>query len=399
MIIAGESSGEMYGAFLAGELLKRDPLIVIKGVGGQRMRSAGVDIISGFSASFGLVEALRTIGEIKKTFMAVVSCLREFKPHVLVLIDYPDFNLRCASEAKKLGIRTLYYVSPQVWAWRKGRVKTISSLADRMAVVLPFEEEVYKGSGLPCEFVGHPLLDEIREKVSGAGFRMEDIGSEALKARMRKELGLKPDGRLVVLMPGSRHHEVGRLLPFIKESARELRTRYPDLGFAVPIAPNLDGESLSLIKDAAADIQADITVDSIKTLLAADAATIASGTSTLQAAVLKVPMVVVYRLSAFTYFMGRLIIKVKYMSLANLLLESSVEGESGLRVKELLQDDVIAGNIFAEISRLLDDPEYRSAMLDQFDGIGRLFSDKNASARAADMVLELAGQDVTRPIG
>src|SRR5574340_1745168 len=191
MIVAGEASGELYGALLSPALKMRRPDIRIIGVGGERMKQAGVELISGIASAFGIAEEVYTLRTIKKTFAEAVNALRTHKPDVLVLIDYPDFNLKLAEEARKNNIKVLYYVSPQVWAWRKKRVTKIARLVNRMAVVLPFEEEIYKEVGLPCEFVGHPVYDEIRSL-------------PADKAALKAELGLEKARPLLSLLPGDR---------------------------------------------------------------------------------------------------------------------------------------------------------------------------------------------------
>ena len=175
MIIAGESSGELYGSLLARELKQRDPDMHIIGVGGQRMQEAGVELISAISDAFGLVEAVASLQKIKETYKRVVAAMKEQSPQVLVLIDYPDFNLKVAGKAKSLGIPILYYVSPQVWAWRKGRVKKIAKLVNRMAVILPFEEKLYRDAGVPCEFVGHPIMEEIETVLKSAVISQQSL--------------------------------------------------------------------------------------------------------------------------------------------------------------------------------------------------------------------------------
>jgi len=169
MIVTGESSGELYGSLLAKALKSKWPDLHIIGVGGERMIEAGVELISRTSDAFGLVEAVSAYRRVKATFDKTVNIMKKVMPDVLVLIDYPDFNLKVAKVAKLLGIKILYYVSPQVWAWRKGRIKKIVSLVDRMAVILPFEEEIYKSAGVPCEFVGHPILEEIESVLQSSG--------------------------------------------------------------------------------------------------------------------------------------------------------------------------------------------------------------------------------------
>lgn len=387
MIVAGESSGELYGAFLATGIRALLPDVRITGIGGDRMAAAGVELITRISSTFGLVEAIRTYRKIRHTFRKAVETLSSFQPQVLVLIDYPDFNLKLAAEAKKKGVKVFYYVSPQVWAWRRGRIYTISKLVDKMAVILPFEEELYKETGLSCEFVGHPVMDEIRQMVGQEGFGLEDVGSDDLKKRMKQKLGLDPAKPLLTLMPGSRRHEISRLLPMLSKVVSEMQRKHPEYQYVVPVAPNID----KTLFDGAALPESCRLVQqsSIEALAASDAAVIASGTSTLQAALLGAPMVVVYKLSAFTYFVGKLLVKVKYIGLVNLLLEKSVEGETGLRILELLQDEASVENVLAELSKIIDKRAYRDEMLAQLDGVRKLYAGRRASERVADMVTEL----------
>lgn len=412
MIISGESSGELYGAFLAKALKQRNPMVDITGVGGDRMQAAGVKLISGISSAFGITEALKSYREIRETFKRVIAALKSFNPQVLVLIDYPDFNIRVAKEAKKLGIKILYYVSPQVWAWRKGRVKVIGRLIDKMAVILPFEEAIYRNADIPCEFVGHPILDEIKEVLEevnsikkrlsnevnsqGSEVRSSEIASHKIKYKIREDIGLMPDKPVMILMPGSRRHEIERLMPVMVEVITAMHRLYPNYQFVIPVAPNLDISNIHLLNRGFEGCHV-VKGQSIKALLASDIAVIASGTSTLQAAILGIPTVVVYKLSRLTYFLGKLIVKVKYISLVNILLDyisdqpSSANGKENLRIKELLQEDANKDNIMTELCRIIDDPEYRDEMASQLKNLLPLFASKEASARVAEMAKELAG--------
>lgn len=389
MIISGESSGELYGAFLAKALIAENPSINIAGVGGEKMRSAGVRLVAGISSSFGITEAVKTYIELRETFKKVISTLKSFKPEVLVLIDYPDFNIKVAKKAKEFGIKVLYYVSPQVWAWREGRVDVIGRFIDRMALILPFEEEIYKNAGIPCEFVGHPIMDEIREVINEYG---ADLRSADIKAKVKEELGLTPDKPVITLMPGSRMHEIKKLIPVMADVIMTLKERYPDYQFAVPVAPNLSSKALSIINEelkTVSDRSLIITRNSIKTLLSSDIAVIASGTSALQAAFIGVPMVVVYKLSPLTYFIGRLIVKVRHISLANVLLDKSVKDDSGLRIKELLQDNADKYNIIEELTEIMKNTRYREEIAAQLNKVRDMFLNKQASLRVAEMVERL----------
>jgi len=372
MIVAGETSGELYGALLAASLKKRRPGIRIIGVGGERMQQAGVEIISGIASAFGLAEAVSSVQTIKKTFGKAVSALQLHKPDLLVLIDYPDFNLKLARKARKNHIKVLYYVSPQVWAWRKKRVAKIAGLVDQMAVVLPFEEEIYKTVGLPCEFVGHPVYDEIR-----------NLPTE--KDELKSGLGLEQGRPLLSLLPGSRPHELERLLPLMLDVVRGFKKEHEQYQFCMPFAPNTDMEKyrtiLRLFREEGVAINKG---ESLKTLAASEVAVIASGTATLQAALLGVPLVVVYKLFPLTYWVGRMIVKVKHVSLVNILSDREI-------VKELLQSQATAGNTLHELRKILSSESHKKSMTDAYARIRDMFSAQNASERVADMVEEMAG--------
>jgi lipid-A-disaccharide synthase len=343
--------------------------------------------MSRISSSFGIVEVIRTYRALKNTFRKAVEALTTFRPQVLVLIDYPDFNLRLAAEAKKRGVKVLYYVSPQVWAWRKSRIHTISRIVDKMAVILPFEEDVYRETGLSCEFVGHPVMDEIREIFGCEGFELKDIGSPDLKARMKRKIGVDIARPVLTIMPGSRRHEILRLLPVLSQSVSALQKKYPAYQYVIPVAPNIDK---SLFEGSPLPGECRLIQGmSIEALSASDGAVIASGTSTLQAAILGVPMAVIYKLSPVTYFIGRLIVKVNHISLVNLLLEKSVGDETGLRVKELLQREASTENILVEMSRIMDNRSYRDEMLSQLAKVRALYIERSASARVVEMIGEL----------
>ena len=373
MIVAGETSGELYGGLLASALRKRRPDIRIIGVGGERMQQAGVELISGIASAFGLAEAVSSVRTIKQTFSKAVNALQTVNPDLLVLIDYPDFNLKLAAEARKNNIKVLYYVSPQVWAWRKKRVPQIARLVDRMAVVLPFEEEIYKSSGLACEFVGHPVYDEIKNL---------PVNKDLLKSA----LGLENGRPLLSLLPGSRPHELQRLLPLMLEVVREFKKEHETYQFCMPFAPNTDIEKyrtmVQLLEGEGVTINKG---ESLKTLAASDLAVVASGTATLQAALLNVPLVVVYKVFPLTYFLGRMIVRgVKHISLVNILSDREV-------VKELFQKDATVGQILQELKKILSDEYHKKNMLDAYDRIRDIYSSRNASARVADMVEEMAG--------
>jgi lipid-A-disaccharide synthase len=390
MIITGESSGELYGSLLARELKKRRHDIHITGVGGERMAAAGVELISRIAGAFGLLEAVSAFGKIRKTFSMTVQALKESRPQVVVLIDYPDFNLKVAAAAKSLGIRVLYYVSPQVWAWRKGRVKKIARLVDRMAVLLPFEQEIYRNTGLPCEFVGHPILEEIEAVFEENGLPVLE-STHASRAHFRAVLGFDPEKPLLALLPGSRPSELNRHFPLITDAVREFKSdagRNPkeDYQFCVPLAPNTDQRKYHTHLEA---LRCEGVVmkegESIRVLSASDMAVVASGTATLQSAFLEVPMVVIYKLSALSYQLGRRILDVKYISLVNILSGEEV-------VKELIQDMANPRDVVRELKNIMSDTVHRETMLRHYKKLKEPFMDRTASRRVADIVMELAGE-------
>jgi len=378
MIISGESSGELYGALLANALKSKWPDVRIIGIGGQRMSEAGVELVSRISDAFGIIEAVASLRKLKTAYNNAVEALGKFRPDVLVLIDYPDFNLKVAKKAKALGIKVLYYVSPQVWAWRKGRVSKIAGLVNRMAVLLPFEEKIYKDAGLKCDFVGHPILEEI-----------QGVLAKGNKAEFKTALSLDPDKHLLSLLPGSRPHELKKLLPLMIEVVRQFRSD-PEIlkgnreyQFCMPLAPNTDEQKyhgfLETLKKEGVAIKKG---ESVKALAASDMAVVASGTATLQTAFLEVPMVVVYKMSPLEFQIGKRIINVKHISLANILAGKEV-------VVELLQERANPGETIKELKKIMFDIEYRGNMINQFKKIKGPFIGKKASQRVADIILEM----------
>jgi lipid-A-disaccharide synthase len=373
MIVAGETSGELYGALLAESLRKRIPDLQIIGIGGRRMQSAGVRLVAGIASAFGVAEAVSALRELRKSFQNAVGALKEEKPSVLVLIDYPDFNLRLAEKARQLGIKVLYYVSPQVWAWRRKRIYRIARLVDRMAVILPFEVDIYRETGLDCEFVGHPVFDEIR-------------GMAADKSRLKQQLGLDPGRPLLSLLPGSRTHEIDRLLPVLAGLMDVFSSEFRDFQFCIPFAPNTD---LTKYEDLLEPLKKRGVVinqgRSLEVLAASDCGVLASGTATLQAVLLGLPIVVIYKVSPLTYLIGRLLIHARFMTLANILADREV-------VKEFLQGRVTLPNIMEELRRILTDGSHRAGMLAAYGKIQDIFSSRHASDRVAEMVIEMAGR-------
>jgi len=369
MISAGEVSGELYGALLSRAIKKIWPDTEIIGIGGNRMKNEGVHLIAHSSSAFGLTEILRHLKQITKTFKKAKEVLLKQKPDVLVLIDYPDFNIALAKRAKSAGIPILYYVSPQVWAWRAGRIKKIASLVNKIAVLFPFEVDIYKRAGLPCEFVGHPIAETISPELEQGTYTKEEI---------KRKLGLDPYKKVITLLPGSRPIEISRHHALIKEVAEKIHNEFPDMQIVVPIVSgtglNEDvPDYIKIIKD-----------HTIEALACSEASAIASGTATLEAALLGIPLVVFYKLSTLSFFFGKLLIKVKFISLINLLSQKKV-------VEELIQKESKAERIFLELKKILSDHGYREKMLSDLQKIKTIIGAKTASTRVASIIGELAG--------
>ncbi len=381
MIVAGEASGDNYGAGLIRSLRKKEPNIEILAQGGEEMRAAGAEIlndISGLSV-VGITEVLSHIHRLRKAFKSLVSAMERQRPDLLILIDFPDFNLRLASKAKKIGIKVLYYISPQVWAWRRRRVKEIARLVDKMLVAFPFEVDIYKKEKVDCEFVGHPIVDDIERQSSEFGDFVElsrDVRSSELR-----EAGNK----VISMFPGSRKREVVTLLPVMLDSFRILTYRFSELKGIIPVAHSVDYRLLEdMVKQSG--LQIILTSNPSEALSVSDAAIVASGTATLQAAYFGVPMVIVYKVSPVTYAVARLLVKIKNIGIVNILAGGEV-------VPELMQGNVKAEKISEIINRYLTDKELSTSIKDTLIDIGNTLrlSTGSTSDRVADISLSMIG--------
>ncbi len=367
VLVAGEASGDLQGALLAAALRAQDPGIELAGVGGEAMAAAGVRLFfrSEEMAVTGLWEVLSHLPRLKKILDRLASDLGKDPPDALIPIDYPDFNLRLAERAHTYGIPIIYYISPQVWAWRKGRIRTLARLVRRMIVIFPFEEEIYRENGVPVTYVGHPLVDRVRATA----------GREAIRAR----LGIGLGATLVGLLPGSRRGEIARILPPMLDAKRRLAGR-PEIRWVLAMAPGFSVEDLPGVARA----ERDLTILSGQTydvMAAADLLVTASGTATAEAALLATPMIVVYRMHPVTWELARRLVKVPHIAMANLL--------AGRRlVPELLQGEVNGPRLAAEISRLTGDPELLRAMREGLRAAAARLGPGGAPERAAAAILE-----------
>lgn len=372
MIVAGEASGDLHGAFLVREIKKFAGNVQICGIGGSEMAAQGVEILLEASklAVVGLFEVFGHLKDIRRAMRILEKRMVEQRPDLLILIDYPDFNLILARKARRLGIKVFYYVSPQVWAWRSGRVKTIKKLVDRMAVILPFERKFYADRGVGVDFVGHPLLDSVATSCDRDAFCTK--------------YSLSPESTLIGIMPGSRRKEIAALLPVFLGAAEALQKKLPNAVFLLPLASTLAPDILMQhgLEGCGVDVKV-ITADRYNLMASCDAVMAASGTITLELAILTTPMLVAYRVSPLSYFIGRHLVQVPYFSLVNLVAESKV-------VPELLQQEVTPENIAGFIEKMIVDQNYRQNMLKGLSRVKKLLGEKGASKRAAAIALELA---------
>jgi len=367
-IIAGESSGDLHGAHLAKELKKLSPDLRLFGLGGGSMREAGVEILADPTriAVIGLIEVLQHFSDFKRLFHLAVRALDERRPDLVVLIDYPGFNLRFAREVKRRGIRLVYYISPQIWAWDPGRIHAIKKLVDRMLVVFPFEKELYEKAGVPVTFVGHPLLDQVRPSLS----RMEAL----------EQLGLSDGLPVIGILPGSRQGEVRRHLPVLLEAGEKLREALPSSArFLLIKAPHLPWEIYQpFLKQSHLNPKVIERWD-YDCLHGCDLVLVASGTATLECALLERPIVIVYKTSWPTYFLSRLLIRIPHIGLVNVVAGRKV-------APELIQREANPERIAMETLSLWKDAQRRQEMKDSFSAIRKSLGEPGAGRRAAEMV-------------
>jgi len=369
MISCGEASGDLYAGALAAELRARAPAVEIFGFGGPRLAAAGGDLIGTFTGLTvtGLTEALRVIPRSYGMYRRLIAAARERRPDVFVAIDFPDFNFRLMAALHRLGVPIIYYVSPQLWAWRPGRMETMKRFVGRVLVIFPFEAALYEHAGIPVEFVGHPLVDLARPTQERAAFLTE--------------YGLAADMRTVALLPGSRPNEIERIAPGIVAALPLIRARVPRVQFVVARAPNLpDALFAPFVKEAAIAMVEGRTDD---VLAASDVVITASGTATVQAALHERPMVVVYSLSPLTYRLGKRFLKVDTYAMPNLVAGRRI-------IPELIQEGFTPERVADETVSLLVDADRYARVQRDLRGVHERLGTPGASGRAADAILEVA---------
>jgi lipid-A-disaccharide synthase len=365
-IVAGEASGDLHGAKLVAALKQRDGRLAFTGIGAAALREAGVDIVMDAAqlSVVGLTEVFTKLPAILRALRAMRRLLRGVRPDLLILIDFPDFNFRVAAEARRLGIPVLYYISPQIWAWRSGRVRQIRKLVGHMAVILPFEADFYRTHRVPVTFVGHPLLDDPLPPVSPGSWT--PAGS----------------GPVIGLLPGSRTGEVKRHLPVMLSAARLLQERYPSARFIVSRATSIDRGLFEAVYASNGWSNGDLTVaEGVDAVLAQSHAVVAaSGTVTLQAALHGVPMVIIYKVSRMTYLLGRLLVQVRNIGLVNLVAGKDL-------APELINADASPGNIVRAVDGILADPEAYAVLRRELAAVRSRLGGPGASERTAEIAL------------
>ena len=373
LIVAGEASGDLYGANLVKAVHRVAPEVRFCGIGGEGLKKVGMELLfhSSQIAVVGITEVLAKLRAVLRALRRVKQSLTQENLDLAILIDFPDFNLHVATHIKKRGIPILYYISPQIWAWRGWRVWKIKRLVDKMVVILPFESALYQRKGVDVAFVGHPLLDIVRPRLEPEEFL--------------DRLGVDTKRRIIGLFPGSRDHEVRRLLPVMLEAARLMVRRLPGLYFLVSVAPDIDGQRVRhLVEDH--DLPARIVEDNTYDAMAvSELLVVASGTVTLEAAILNTPMVILYKVSSLTYWIGRMMVRVKHIGLVNLVAGRTV-------VPELIQRDASPERIAQEALSILIDRERFSAIKSALVAVKERLGTPGASDRAARLVLEMMGR-------
>jgi lipid-A-disaccharide synthase len=369
MISCGEPSGDLYAGALVAALRRLDPELEVFGLGGERLQAAGGRLVATFHglSVTGLTEALRVLPRSWATMKTLVTAAREQKPDALVVIDYPDFNFRLMAAVKRLGVPVIYYVSPQLWAWRAGRIKTMKKIVDCVLPIFPFEEAIYRRENMDVRFVGHPLVDLAQPTRPREDFL--------------RHLNLNPAAPVVALLPGSRPNELARLGPVMADAAPRIARSVPGAQFIVARAPHLadtlferfgiPGLTVRIVEDQTDDV-----------LHASDAVATASGTATVQAALHGKPMVVLYKLSPMTYRLGLPLARVDMYAMVNLIAGERV-------VVELIQDACTGDAVAAEVVRLLTDADYRGRMTGKIAEVRNRLGGPGASARAAGAVMHV----------
>ena len=370
-IIAGEASGDLHGSNLIKELKLLDTDADIRCWGGDKMQAAGANLVKHYSALafMGFVEVLKNLRTIFKNLADCKADITQYQPDALVLIDYPGFNLRIAAWAKRKGLRVIYYISPQVWAWKESRVRGIKKNVDKMLVILPFEKDFYKKWGFEVEYVGHPLVKVVDEFIANHPV------SEPTVPSFLTSSGVAINIPIIAILPGSRKQEILTKLPIMLSAAKH----FPDYHFVVAKAPGIEDDFYDALLAPYQNVSA-VMNQTYALLREAKAALVTSGTATLETALFGVPEVVCYKGSAISFFIAKRLITIQYICLVNLIMNREV-------VKELIQEQLTEQNITAELKKILSDAGKQSQLKEDYTALKYLLSQGgNASANAASSI-------------
>ncbi len=376
LLSCGEASGDLYAGALTRELLAIDPAISMAGLGGPQFAAAGGRLVDDYRdlAVTGLTEAIVKLPRSLAARRALVADAERSRPDALVLIDFPDFNFRLAPPIKRLGVPVIYYIGPQIWAWRPKRLATIRSIADRVLVIFPFEESIYREGNVPVEFVGHPLVDLAKPSAGREVF---------LAAR-----GLVPSAPTVAMLPGSRPNEVARILPELAEAAERIRAAVPAAQFVVARAPHLDDHLFDTVRNRLSCAIVIVEAETDAVLASADVALTASGTATVQTALHDTPMVIVYRVSPLSYHLLRRLVTVETIGMVNLIAGERI-------VPELVQDAFTAEAVAREAVSMLTDPARAARIRAGLARVRARLGGSGASRRAAEAIMRVVRQPQT----
>lgn len=371
MIVAGEASGDLHGSFLVREMLAINPSLHFYGIGGNKMKEAGVRLLASAAdiAVVGVTEVLSKVGTFIQIMAKIRKSMDQLKPNLVILIDFPDFNLNIvARAARKRNIKIFYYISPQVWAWRGGRVEQIKRLVDRMAVILPFEVDFYAARGFAVHYVGHPLRDTVKTSFT--------------KSQARLHFGLSEKQTTIGLVPGSRTAEITRLLPEMMRAAQIISKNIPDAQYILPLADTLEEKTVAAIIAASGLSVKIVSGRTYDVLACCDLAIVTSGTATLETGLMGVPMIIIYKLSPFSAAIGRLIIKPQLIGLVNIIAGKAV-------VPELLQRDANGPRIASEALTILLNDEKKQEIIAELQDIRAKLGEPGAARRAAQIACDM----------
>jgi lipid-A-disaccharide synthase len=370
MFSAGESSGDQHAANMFNELKKLSPGIQGLGMGSTKMGQAGIKLCFDSSgiAVIGLIEVLKHYGEIHAALKLLKKTILQEQPDLLVCVDYKEFNLKLARFAKKKGIKVLFYVSPQVWAWREDRVVTYGKAIDMMAVIFPFETAYYEAENVPVKYVGHPSVDKVHPQQG--------------KIQNAAKFSLRLDKPVVGILPGSRENEIKRMLPVMLGAAEQLAKLHNGVQFVLPQADSISDELLQRYLSRSLVKVIVIKHQPYDVIQCCDAIMTTSGTASLEIALLQVPMVIAYKLSASTYFIAKKLVKSRFIGLPNIIAGKGI-------IKELIQDEVTQENLTAEIHHILENTVYRMTMLSALADVKEKLGPGGGSKNMAELVMKM----------